>query len=343
VSRSLSRFQAVILGSVVLAGLGLAGAGVFAVGNRQWLWSDTFQVQVGFRQVRGVEIGTRVRVQGIEAGEVAEVQLPDTPGRDVLLRLRLDGRFRRLVRADASAQIVNESVLGGKVVEIDPGSPSSKPVEDHAIIASRPTAEVADVLAGVDSALQEIRQGKGTLGKLLKDDRAHDDLLHMLQQGRETLASIQQDADALKTMPIIRSYVKDAHKLLIRPECEVNRQWFGEADLFESGHAVLTGQGRQRLDRLVPWLEGLKHKGSEVVVATYADPALDPKQAVTLSQKQSEAVCNYLTSQHSVQKMGWLSKRPVTPIGLGIGPSPLPEKEKLPAPRVEVLVFVPQQ
>src|SRR5262249_18586497 len=125
-------------------------------------------------------------------------------------------------------------------------------------------------------------------------------------------------------------------------ECEVNRQWFGEADLFEPGRSVLTGPGRQQLDRLVPWLEGLKHKGSEVVVASYTDPRTEPKWALTLSQKQSEAVCNYLKDQHSVHKMGWLSKRSVTPIGLGIGPPPQVEKEKLPAPRIEVLVFVPQ-
>src|SRR5207249_567500 len=131
VSRSLSRIQAMLLGLVVVAGLALAGVGVFAVGNRQWLWSDTFQVQAGFRQVRGVEPGTRVRVQGIEAGEVAQVQLPATPGQDVLLVLRLDGRFRQLIRADAAAQIVNESIVGGKVVEIDPGSASAEPVASN--------------------------------------------------------------------------------------------------------------------------------------------------------------------------------------------------------------------
>jgi phospholipid/cholesterol/gamma-HCH transport system substrate-binding protein len=339
----------VVLGVVVVAIVALGSLGVFAVGNRQWLWSDTFQLQAGFAQVRGVEVGTRVRVQGIDAGEVAQVQLPDTPGRNVVLRLRLDSRFRSLVRADARAQIVNESVLGGKIVEIDPGTASAKPVENDALIASKPTPELADVLqqgrdtlVRVDGVLQDVRLGKGSLGKLLADDQAHDDLLRLLQQGRDTLASIQQDADALKAMPIIRSYVKDAHKLLVRPECAVNRQYFGETELFEPGHSVLTAQGRQRLDQLVPWLEGLKHKGSEVVVASYTDPGADPKFALTLSQKQSEAVCTYLKDQHAVHKMGWVSKRPVTPIGLGTAPPPQPEKEKLPLPRVEVLVFVPQ-
>src|SRR5262249_16956894 len=121
-SRSLSRWQAILLGIVILLGLALTGTGLFAVGSRQWLWSDTFHVRAGFRQVRGIEVGTRVRIQGIEAGEVVAVEPPATPGSDVLVRLRLDGKLRHLIRTDATVQIVSEGMIGGKVVEIHPGS-----------------------------------------------------------------------------------------------------------------------------------------------------------------------------------------------------------------------------
>ena len=136
-NRSLSRWQAALLGLVVLAGLGLGGLGLFAVGSRQWLWSDTFHLQVGFKQVRGVEVGTRVRVLGKPAGEVVDVQFPSRPGGDVVLKLRLDAGVRHLVRADASAQIIGEGLVGGKVVEIQPGREESEPVADGAFIASR--------------------------------------------------------------------------------------------------------------------------------------------------------------------------------------------------------------
>jgi phospholipid/cholesterol/gamma-HCH transport system substrate-binding protein len=343
VSRSLSRFQALLLGVVVLAGLGLGAAGLFAIGNRQWLWNDTFHVQVGFHQVRGVEVGTRVRVKGRDAGEVVAVEDPAAPEGDVVLRLRLDGRLRQVIRADASAQIMGEGLIGGKVVEINPGTSAAAPVADNArIVASKSAAELNDVLAQVDGALKEIRKGQGTLGKLVKDEEAYVELLKMVRQGSGTLTSIQQGADAIKAMPIVRNYVKDAQKLLVRPNCERNRYWFPEADLFEPGRAVLTAHGRQELDRLAPKLEGLKHKNSEVVVSGYADAALDAQAALTLSQAQSEAVCGYLKDHHAVQKMGWFSRRKVTPIGLGANPPPAPDKDDLPRPRVEVLVFVPQ-
>ena len=130
--------------------------------------------------------------------------------------------------------------------------------------------------------------------------------------------------------------------LLVRPDCRRNRRSFAETELFEPGQAVLTADGRQRLDELGPWLANLKQKGSEVVIVAYADSkCTTPAVARTLTKQQSEAVCSYLKARHSVQKLGWFKSRKVTPVGLGIMAAPLPEQEPLPPSRVEVLVFVP--
>jgi phospholipid/cholesterol/gamma-HCH transport system substrate-binding protein len=343
-SRSLSRWQAILLGVVILLGLSLTGAGLFAVGNRQWLWSDTFHVRASFKQIRGVEVGTRARIQGIEAGEVVAIEPPLTPGGDVVVRLRLAGRLRHLVRADASVQIVSEGMIGGKVIEVYPGTPEAEPVQDNAVLASRPSPEFTEVLGQVSTTLQGIRDGEGTLGKLVKDPRVYEGLVSLIEQGQETASSLKQDADALKQMPIVRGYVEDPHALLVRPNCERNRRCFAEEELFEPGRAVLTTQGKRQLDFLGPWLVGLKHKGSDVVIVGYADPKAVPDAALakTLTKQQSEAVLTYLKEQHSVQKLGWFSSRKVTALGCGIARPPVPEKVALPAARVEVLVFVPQ-
>jgi phospholipid/cholesterol/gamma-HCH transport system substrate-binding protein len=342
-SRSLSRLQAVVLATVVLVGLGLAVTGLFAIGKRQWLWSPTFHVQACFKQVRGVGVGTRVRVQGIEAGEVDSIEIPASPGGDVILRLRLAGNIRHLVRADASVRIIGEGMIGGKVVEIDPGTPAAPMVEDEALVASKPANELSDVLAQVSAALAEIREGQGSLSKLLRDPEAYGRVVSALQKSEEALTSFQQDADALKRLPVLRNYVEDPQSILVRPTCDCHRHSFAAADLFEPGRAVLTADGQQRLDELAPWLTNLKYKGSEVVVVAYADPkTANPGPARIVTRQQSEAVCKYLRLRHAIQKMGWFSSRKVTPLGLGTSPSPLSEKESLAPDRVDVLVFVPQ-
>jgi phospholipid/cholesterol/gamma-HCH transport system substrate-binding protein len=206
-------------------------------------------------------------------------------------------------------------------------------------------------LSEVGSALKGIQGGEGTLGKLVKDPRAYEALLGLIQnssdavdRSKDAMTAIQRDAEALKKVPIIGGYVEDPVALLVRSNCECNRRTFAESELFEPERAVLTAQGREKLDELGPWLSGLKHKGSEVVVVSYADPAKKPdaKAAGNITRQQSEAVVDYLKKQHAAHKLGWFSSRKVVALGQGVHPPPVPEREPLPPARVEVLVFVPQ-
>lgn len=339
-SRSLQRWQQAALGLAILSGLGLTTASLLAVGSRQWLWAHTFHVRAGFHQVQGIEEGARVRVLGRDAGVVERVQLPSFPQGEVVLRMRLDGRLRLLVRADATARIVSEGMVGGKVVEVTPGTDGAPAVAEDATITSRASTELTDVLGQLGAELKRVQRGQGTLGKLLKDEQMYEEILRLVRQGQGTMTSLKQDADALKGLPIVRSYVTDVTRTLVRPECERNRRWYAEADLFEPGRAVLTAQGRQIIDSVGPWAAAIKGKGSEVVVAAYAAGGQDPEYARALTQKQAEAISEYLRDHHGVHKTGWFSRRSVTPLGCGIDPPSMPLAEQRPG--IEVIVFVPQ-
>jgi phospholipid/cholesterol/gamma-HCH transport system substrate-binding protein len=339
VSRSLTRLQAILLGLVVLTGLALGIGGLFAVGGKYWPWNDTFDLRAPFP--RAVEVGTRVRVQGIDAGEVAAVGPPAKPGEPVVLTLRLAGHWQRqqLIRANATAHVVSEGMVGSKVIEIDPGTADAEPVQANALIRSEHTPELADALAQVGRILQAVESEKGRVTGLV------DNTNSLLRQGHDTMESIQDVADAVKRAPIVRNYVEDPKALLVRPDSERNRWVFPEADLFEPNRAQLTAPGRQRLDEIAQRVNELKHDGSEVVVVAYADPKTDPTFAATLTRQQSEAVAFYLKDRHGVHKTGWLSTRPVKSLGLGVRPPPEePGRDRNPPPaRVEVLVFVPRK
>src|SRR5262245_8689152 len=101
---SLSRGQALLLGTVVFAGLALGAIGLFlistgsggslAIGGYQIWGEKPFHVRAGFHDIQGVEPGARVRIKGMDAGEVAHVQSPTNPSEPVILVLKLDGRQR---------------------------------------------------------------------------------------------------------------------------------------------------------------------------------------------------------------------------------------------------------
>lgn len=337
-SPHLSRSQSVVLGCTVLIGLALAGYGVFALSNGQWPWSKPFHIQVGFASISGVSPGTRVRVKGHDAGEVEDVQLPVDPAGKVLLILRLDARFRDLVRGDARAQIVSEGVFGGKVIEVDPGSTSRDKVADMAEIDATPSMELAEVVGQLGNVIKIVDQQKARVGELVEDtDR-------LIRRGSDTMESMQQIAEGVKDMWGIRSYVKDPQKLLYPPGCECKPWWFAEGDLFEPGSDRLTSQGRQRLGDLLRDVSGLtRHQGSSVTVVAYARPAGDAGRSRRLTQNQSEVVTSFLKSQGAIHKDYGIWSHDITPLGMGEERPPVAEKEKIPPAGVGVLVFVPQR
>lgn len=339
-----------LLGLIVLVGLALAAGGLFLIGGRGWYGAAGFHVRAAFHEIRGVEVGTRVRLKGMDAGEVVDVLPPERMDDPVVLRLLLKGEYRRLVRPDAVVRIETDGLVGGKILEIKAGRPrpdvsTDAPIGEDQLLQG----DSSDLMEDVGVALNGVQGGKGSLGKLATETQAHDAFVDLMHQGTKTLAkseeavaTLQQDAEALKRIPVLGAYIEDPTALLQRYNCERQRRCYNASDLFEPGRAVLTAQGKSRMDALAPWLEGMKHAGSEVVIVAYADPhSADARAARVLTRQQSEAVCDYLKSKYAIQKMGWFSTRKVTPLGMGADLPPLPEPDPLPPDRVEVQVFCP--
>ena len=69
-----------------------------------------------------------------------------------------------------------------------------------------------------------------------------------LQEMKRLVTSVKQNSDAIKALPVVRSYVVDPNKELIRPDRKRLRQWLPENKLFQPGRAVLTDAGRKQLD-----------------------------------------------------------------------------------------------
>ncbi len=204
--------------------------------------------------------------------------------------------------------------------------------------------EMTDAVTQVKAALYEMRSGEGTLGKLLKNNDAYTEALASLQDVRRMVNSVKQNSDAIKALPVVRNYVVDPAKELIRPEYKRLRRVFSEKELFEANKAVLTAEGRKRLDEAGAWLGENKDPASEVLVAAFADPSVSGEFAYALTKKQGEVVADYLRSQHSAHRTGWFwwNTRSLRSLGVGNMPTPVPETEKLPSSRVEIIVFLPQ-
>jgi phospholipid/cholesterol/gamma-HCH transport system substrate-binding protein len=345
-SHSLTRVQAILLGTIMLLGLVLAVTALFLIGGTDgsftiagWhIWGEKpFHVRAGFQDIQGIGPGTPVRIKGMDKGKVVRIDSPSAPGEPVILVLELRGSERNLVRSDAKVQILSEGMIGGKVVDIKPGTANGELVEENALLDSVPSVSLADLAKQIGDSVRGVRDGEGALGKEAVDT---------LRQIRTTMETFEQVGNAGKDMPVVRNYVKDPLALLVRPDCECNRHLYSEGELFEPGRAVLTADGRQRLDELAPRLNGLlKHEKAEMVVLACADPKSAEDRALlkTITKGQSEAVCQYLKEHHAVQKAGWFTSRKVTALGLGTERPPDEKADDKAQAWIELRVFVPQK
>jgi phospholipid/cholesterol/gamma-HCH transport system substrate-binding protein len=200
----MGRWRALANAAFALAVLALGGFGLYQVATRRWHVQPTFHIRVKFSTVSGLEAGHRVRLQGMDAGVVEQIVAPAQPGQPVELVMRLDARLRHLVRSDAIARILAEGMVGARVVEITPGQPDSPLVAEGGAIESEPTIEFSDLMKRSSASLQRldelartaktgleeinaiagsIREGKGSFGKLVRDEAAYQSLMSLTRRG----------------------------------------------------------------------------------------------------------------------------------------------------------------
>jgi phospholipid/cholesterol/gamma-HCH transport system substrate-binding protein len=373
-AREIGRWRALLNATLVLGVLGLGGFGVVQVSRRHWQWQETFRARAEFATIAGVQVGDKVRVQGIEAGAVEAIVPPSKPGGPVALVLRLDARLRPLVRADATARIAAQGVVGAKVVEVVPGEPDAPPLAEGASLRSEPPIELADMLREARGSLRRldavtkaaeaglgevnaiaaaVSKGEGSLGKLVRDDEAYRALVSLSSRGERTLNDLDENLAALKrTWPLSRYFnsrgFNDRDRVLFQPGSDRESRILRGDDLFEPGRAVLTDRGRRQLDDWAAWFKRSRRpKATEVVIAAFTDtPPGDDDLALALTQEQAEAVRKYLTSRHAIDSVGWFGSRKVAAVGFGTEtPRALAARgapRDQPARRVEIILFTPQ-
>jgi len=80
--------------------------------------NDDMTLTASFRSVEGIDVGTDVRLAGVQIGRVSAVDLnPQTYRADTVLALTSDVPIPN----DSSAVVASEGLLGGNFVEIVPG------------------------------------------------------------------------------------------------------------------------------------------------------------------------------------------------------------------------------
>lgn len=148
-----SRRQALVQ-TFLAGGILLFAVALFAVRDGRLLFTKRLEIAADFGNVTGITIGTGVRLAGIEAGEVLDIEIPPNPGERFLVHMRVREDLRSLVRTDSVAAVLTDGLLGSAFIQIRSGSGGAAPVEDGDRIRGVDAAAVSDLM---EDGLETIR------------------------------------------------------------------------------------------------------------------------------------------------------------------------------------------
>jgi phospholipid/cholesterol/gamma-HCH transport system substrate-binding protein len=178
----------IIVGAfVVMVFLGLAYFTIIL--SRETWFGDKQVMEVVFDDVMGLRDGDSVVVRGMTLGKVKELDLLDDGVHVIVV---LDHPVQ--MREDYRITIVSTSILGGRYLQLDEGSPAARAIADSVILRGEPPydlmADAAELMNAVKRSLVEggvieslrssvnqineiitrVNEGKGVLGKLFSAD-----------------------------------------------------------------------------------------------------------------------------------------------------------------------------
>jgi phospholipid/cholesterol/gamma-HCH transport system substrate-binding protein len=210
-------------GLLALAAIGIAAVLIFVMSGQGGFFWQRYSLKAKFPNVAGLKTGAPVRVAGVEVGSVKEITLN---GVDVDVRFELSKDMQSRITDKSTAMIGSVSLLGEGALDVTP-STSGTPIPANGYVRTvRTPGQLADVseqanqgLIQATELLKDIRNGKGTLGKLVTDEALYNEVTKFvdaanavatnLRNGRGTLGKLANDNAAYDALAASLQNLRD--------------------------------------------------------------------------------------------------------------------------------------
>jgi phospholipid/cholesterol/gamma-HCH transport system substrate-binding protein len=187
---------------------------IFLLSGEGGFFWQRYSVKTLFPNAAGLKPGAPVRLAGVEVGSVSQV---DLAGNQVEVVMQINRNYRQQVTTDSRASLGSVSLLGESAVDIT-ASRSGLPIPEWGYVPSGPAAgSLAEVTTKATEGIQEltlilqdIRGGRGTIGRLFSDDSlyremntlvaAAEDVVQNVNAGRGTLGRLVNDPAAARSL-----------------------------------------------------------------------------------------------------------------------------------------------
>lgn len=180
--------QKIRLGLFVILGLLIFIIAVYFIGDKQKMFGKTNHLTAVFNNVNGLELGNNVRYSGINVGTVRGIEMINDTA--IQVDMIIDKTIFSYIKQDAVAIIGSDGLVGNMVINIIPRKGDGLKVKPGDKIKSMNRIRTDDMLntlgvtnknaanltADLLKITNDINNGKGTLGLLVRDTALGKDL-----------------------------------------------------------------------------------------------------------------------------------------------------------------------
>lgn len=186
---------AIVVGTVMA---GLVHQDFFTKTTRLYFFADSAQ---------GITKGMSVQLSGFRIGTVDELSLE--PSGTVKVRLVINSQYAHFIRHDSEARLFKEGLIGTSIIEISPGTPQIRQVQNDGVLKFNRAKDIADIapdLAGrigpiltdIKSITQSINDTDGDFRQTLKSvHRASAELAEAAASVNKLARSSDERLDAI--------------------------------------------------------------------------------------------------------------------------------------------------
>jgi phospholipid/cholesterol/gamma-HCH transport system substrate-binding protein len=231
--------QNVLIGIFVTVAIALFGACLFLIGDQHKAFNRHVIFYTDFQNVDGLPKGAQVRVDGMDAGQLVNIQIPARPPEKFRLKMDVEDRLRGLIREDSVVTVETEGLVGDKFLLIRSGTVRAPEAPPESTLLSKEPFDIGKMLeqaqglmnqAGatitalqgtmkdvsgrldttldtatgtlrnVDGVVLDVRNGKGTAGLLLEDKATATDVKQSLANVRQTTETLNNSSTRIDNL-----------------------------------------------------------------------------------------------------------------------------------------------
>jgi len=202
--RSTGNRRAIIVGIFIVIGLAILIWAILTLGSQKNTFERSIGVKTFFQNVNGLQKGNNIWFSGVKVGTIENVSLIGTG--KVEVDMNINEKSIPYIHKNAKAKLSTDGLIGNKIIEIYGGTAQSPQIAEGDVLNNDELLSTDEMMATLsknnDNLLEitnnlkvvsaQMAEGKGSVGKLLKDETFANELLKTVGILKDASSNVQQ-------------------------------------------------------------------------------------------------------------------------------------------------------